>query len=276
MREKYTRFISRHRWVPPVLTLAALVFLRLLTFEIDDMLLWLFGGPYTIIWVLGGLFFLLSLLMGSAATLRLMNAAVVRMNEQCDPYALLEETNKQLLYVKSRTDRSMLAINRAAALVEMGQQTRAMEEMEAINTDDPVLTVQWRYVYYHNLTLTALSCGQMEKAQVYYQKCLQQFDSAKGKMRDKLQEHKTTLTAIMHLYHDEYEQAYAMLAPQNPETLLTRVHRAYALGRIALVQGNIPVARVHLEFVAANGGRTYLPAAANGLLADLNQAQAEQ
>ena len=259
MREQFHRFCSRHRWAPPVMTL---LFLALIKLVLPDA-----AGP--VFWTVYGLLFLISLLGGAFSTYLLQNNAVKVMNEQCDPYPLLEEADRQLLYVKNRSDRNLLALNRCAALIEAGCFNGALTELERINVDDPAPPLQWRYVYYHNLTLTALSCGQGEKAQVYYHKAMQQFDAAKDKIKDKMRYDRTFLTAVMHLYHDEYPQALALLAPQNPDTLLARVHRAYALGRIALAQNDAAVARVHLEYVAAHGGRTYLVPAVRKLLDEM-------
>lgn len=259
MREKFHRFCSRHRWAPPAM---AAVFVIALRVAFPDA-----AGP--VFWTLCGLILLLSLLGGSSSTYLLQNGAVKEMNEQCDPYPLLEEVDRQRLYVKNRSDRNLLALNRCAALIEAGYFDGALTELENINVDDPTPPLQWRYVYYHNLTITALSCGQGERAQVYYHKAMQQFDAAKDKLQDKMRYDRTFLTAAMHLYHDEYAQAMALLAPQNPDTLLARVHRAYALGRIALAQNDAAVARVHLEYVAAHGGRTYLVPAARKLLDEI-------
>lgn len=265
MREKFHRFCSRHRWAPPVMTLLFIVTMRVI---FPDA-----AGP--LFWTLCGLMLLLSLLGGSSSTLLLQNVAVKVMNEQCDPYPLLEETDRQLLYVKSRSDRNLLSLNRCAALMEAGYFDGALTELERINIDDPTAPLQWRYVYYHNLTLTALSCGQEEKAQVYYHKAMQQFDAANDQLKEKMRDHRTSLTAAVHLSHSEYEQAASLLAPQNPDTLLARVHRAYSLGRIALAQNNPTIARVHLEYVVNNSGRTYLVPAARKLLEEMDSIHAE-
>lgn len=259
MREKFHRFCSRYRWAPPAM---AAVFVAALRVTFPDA-----AGP--VFWTLCGLILLVSLLGGSSSTHLLQSVASKEMNDRCDPFPLLEDANRQLLYVKNRSDRNLLSINRCAALIEAGYFEGALDGLENTNIDEPAAPLQWRHVYYHNLTLAALSCGQEQKAQVYYHKAMQQFDAANDKIKGKLEEHRAHLTAAMHLSRGEYEQAFALLAPQNPATLLARVHRAYSLGRIALAQGN-SAARVQLEYVASNGGRTYLVPAAQKLLAEMN------
>lgn len=256
---RFHRFCSRHRWAPPVMALVCIGFCRLVAPSVDDV----------VFWMLCGALFMLSLVCGSSSTYVLQNTAIRIMNDQCDPFPLLEETNRQLLYVKNRSNRQLLSLNRCAALIEAGDFEWAVTELEKINIDDPTPPSIGRYVYYHNLTCATLACGQMEKAEVYYHEATRLYDDLRGKTQEKMRPLYVSLIADRHLCYGEYPQAYDLLAPMQPTTQLSRMHRTYSLGRIALAQGDTATARTHLEYVMQNGGRTHLVHDAQKMLEEM-------
>lgn len=261
MGNKVDRLCSRHRWIP-VLVMAVLWTLLLLL----ELAYWSW-------WILVPLTFcmLLSLLIGSASTLRLMNPTVKIMQEQCDPYPLLEETSYQLGYVKNRSDRTLLTINRASGLMAAGYHHQALEELEALDIHDPAVPTGWRYTYYHNLTAAAISCGYKEKAQTYYQTAIQQFSGLKGKAREEMQSCRVHLSAELCIMQGGYAQAHDLLTKTAPNNLYEQVVRAYDLAKIAVEQGQPSNARIHLDFVFRYGNRLHTVVKAQELAEELNK-----
>lgn len=261
MGNKFDRLCSRHRWVPVLVM--ALLWSLLLLLELEEWAWWILI-PLTFC-------MLLSLLMGSACTMRLMNPTVKMMQEQCDPFPLLEETSYQLGYVKNRSDRTLLTINKASGLMAAGYHHQALEELEALDIHDPAVPTGWRYTYYHNLTAAAIRCGYMEKAQTYYQTAIQQFSALKGKPQEDLQSNRVHLSAELCMMQGAYAQAYDLLSKVASKNLYEQVVRAYDLAEIAVAQGQPQTARIHLDFVFRYGNRLYTVAKAQKLVEELNK-----
>lgn len=258
---KWDRLCSRHRWVPVVImTLLWAVLLWLGAMEVWS---WWILIPVTVCMAV-------SLLGGSAATLRLVNTATKVLQDACDPHPLLEETSYQLGYVKNRSDRTALTINRAAGLVAAGYCHQALEELEVWDIHDPAVTTAWRHIYYHNLTVAAIECGYTEKALVYYQNAIRQFEGLKGKARTEAYPYRVQLSALVCAMQGNYAQAYELLAPLAPPTLYAQVGRAFTLARIAAAQGQPEIARIHLDFAARYGNRLHTAAKARKMLEEMN------
>lgn len=243
------RFFSRHRWVPPVIAAALCVPLTALSILVNENVG--FYVTFSVVWLL------LSLLMGSAGSMQLVNKTVKVLNEQGDPHPLLEETTYQLGYVKNRSDRTMLSINRCAGLIEAGYFAQALEEMEALNIDAPAVAYQWRYVYYHNLTVAAIHCRQKEKAEIYYQKTTQQLELLRGKVLRDTQDLHRYLSARIYLMRGDYKNAHAMLLAHQPKHLMGQVSCSLEWARFAIGQGDVAAAKPHLEFVMRYGNRLH-------------------
>ena len=265
MKEKYHRLCNRHRWIPVVIVTALMALF--LTIDVG------FGQHFNLFpWVLAGLTILLSCFVGTSHGARLMNPTVLAMQNHCDPYPLLAETEDQLSYVKNRGSRQLLTINRAAALIELGQFEEALALLEALNIDAPVCLGLWRHVYYHNAALAALGCGQREKADIYRRQAQQQVAAVTHKPHKAIVESATlAIDIVMHLADGDYDAARRLLEQhQEPHHTLDRVHRAYQRGRVELAQGNLSAARLHFEFAVQYGGKLYLAEKAREKLEEMN------
>ena len=265
MNDRLNRFFSRHRWVPPVIAAAICVPLMALSILTDESV----GGYvfFCVVWLL------LSFLVGSAGSMQLVSKAAKALNEQGDPHPLLEETTYQLGYVKNRSDRTMLSINRCAGLIEAGYVAQALEEMEALNIDAPTVAHQWRYVYYHNLTVAAIHCGQSEKAEIYYQKTTQQLELLRGKMLRDTQDLHRYLSARIYLMRRDYRNAHAMLLAHQPKHLMGQVSCSLEWARFAIGQGDVAAAKPHLEFVMRYGNRLHAVAQAQQLWNEIHKTE---
>ncbi len=261
MGNKLERLISRRRWIPVVFM--ALLWFLLLLLGAQEYWSWSILIPMTVC-------MLLSMLFGSAATMRLMDPAVKILQDQCDPYPLLEETSYQLGYVKNRSDRTLLTLNRASGLIAAGYHHQALEEMEALDIHNPAVPAGWRYTYYHNLVAASIRCGYKEKAEVYYQTAIQQMFDVKGKEQKQLSSCRMHLSADFCILQGNYTQACDLLFKMVPNNLYEQVSLAYSLAQIAVAQGQPDVARVHLDFVLTYGNRLYTVTKAQSLLEELN------
>ena len=261
-KKKWYRLCNRHRWIPVILGLINAVVYILLFTALDAA-----GIGY----LFAVTFFLLSFFSGATKGGQRMSACGKVLTDQCDPYPLLAEADDQLSYVKNAGNRTNLVIDRSAALCNLGERATALTELEALNIDDPVTIPAVRHAYSHNLTVCAVGCGKLEKAQVYYQKMNQQLDSLKGKAYNNANQAATLCTASLLIAEGRYDDAYQILGPFSPVNRLQQVGRAYWLGQIALAQNQPANAKIYLEFVAQQGNRLYIATQARNQLATLSE-----
>lgn len=265
MKRKFHRLCNRHRWIPTVIVTALMALFLTIDVTVGEHI-------NVVTWILAGLTILLSCFVGAGHGARLMNPTIITMQNQCDPYPLLAETEDQLSYVKNRGNRQLLTVNRAAALIELGRAEEALTALEALNIDDPAVMPLWRYVYYHNTALAALGCGQREKADIYAHKAQQQVSTiTQAKWQPLLQTTARALAVAKCIADGDYDGARHLL--ENRMELchtLERVHHADQWGLVELAQGNLTAARMHFEFVAQYGNQLAVAERARRTLAEIN------
>ena len=266
MKQKWYRLCNRHRWIPVVGVIALMVLLW-----IPYFLLGFEDGEMISFYVCAGLAVLCSFFLGSAFAGHLLNPATHYMHNACDPYPLLQECDDQLSYVKNKRDRQMLSVNRAAALIALGQNADALATLEALNIDEPYCLPLWRYAYYSNMAGAALACCEREKAMIYRQKADQTAATVTNKKQRALVQLTTNvwLTELC-LLDGDYPGAAYLSRQAPPENAYQQVNRAYQIGRLELAQGNLTGARFQLEFVVQHGNRLAVVAKAQELLNELN------
>ena len=265
MKEKWYRLTNRHRWIPVVVTVVLMVLLWIPLYLLGDTSVVFF-------YICAGISVLCSFAVGSSNGIRLLNPTILHMHNSCDPYPLLQESDTQLSYVKSKRDRQPIIVNRAAALIALGHNEEALASLEALNIDEPYCLPLWRYCYYNNIASVALACGQREKAMVYRQKA-DQTAATITKPKEKALVQMTTydwLTELC-LLDGDYQGAATYLSYQAPpENTYQQVNRAYLIGCVEKGFGNLANARFQLEFVVQYGNRLAVVARAADLLAEID------
>ncbi|MBR3778159.1 MAG: hypothetical protein IKL13_00330 [Clostridia bacterium] len=262
MKQKFYRLCNRHRWVPVALSLVYITLCFCIIAPGDATVM------KTVFYIAAAMLLLSSFVVGAGCGGKRMNPAVKMLNDRCDPHPLLAECDDQLSYVKNRGNRQLLTVNRAAALIELGREEEALAALEALNIDNPTPLPIWRYIYYHNAALAALSCGQREKAEIYRHKAHQQAATiTHKKYQDLISSSTQGLNTEMCLDAKDYDGARRILEQSSiPAGTSSQVNRAYQIGRLELAQGNHTVARFQLEFVVQNGNRLAIVDKARALL----------
>ncbi len=259
----YKRFISRHRWVCPLVNIVLIV----VYVNIFDAL----GWPTW--WTLVLLpFLLVAFLQGASVSSALLLPTIKTMNDTCDPYPFLDETTIQLTYVKGKGERAVLTINHAAALMETGRMEQAYALLTALPQSAlPNLPTVW-LPFYLNLGQCELEVtGDVTRAQVWYEQTLKQLEEIKNpKQKAELADAVRLLYVELQIARGEYAAALEALATVEDKNLRRQVDKAWAYGRIAQAQGDIPGAVRNLEYVVACGNRLGLVQKAKGRLAQLS------
>lgn len=202
---------------------------------------------------------------------KLVQPAIQMMNEQCDPYPLLEETARQMHYGYKGTMEQTNIINHACALRNCGQYQQALDLLLGINIDRNSGTLPAaKFVYYNNLSdLMTLMCYYAE-AEVWYQKQVQIFgDMPENKIKKSLRQTMESATASAWFRRGEYAKAQAALNAMQPKELSHQVGNALLYARCCIAQGYPEGARQPLQFVLDNGNRFFAVQEARDLLSKL-------
>ena len=252
---------------------------------------WLFGallvGCYSLLLVLGVplwaviLIDLFVLLVNSAhidkSYERLQKKSVQALEENCDPYPLLQETAEQMSYEPTGLMEQVIIINHALALREVGRYKDALELLNSINIDRYAgIFPNFRFVYYNNLTDVLTLLGNYPEAEVWYQKAVQIYqDMPENKLKQNLRPLVEAMAADAWFRRGEYEKTIECVNALYPSEAYNQINQAMLIARCYIALGQPEEARKPLEFVVAKGNRLHAVAQARAMLNNTIQAVTE-
>ncbi|MBQ7416288.1 MAG: hypothetical protein IJW14_04555 [Oscillospiraceae bacterium] len=202
----------------------------------------------------------------------LVTPTIKTLNEQCDPYPMLEETERQLHYGYKGTLDQTNRINYACALRQIGQYQQALDVLNDINVDRyGGLQAVSKYVYYNNLMDVLTMMGRYAEAEIWYQKAVQIYkDLPENRIKKQLADSVESAAAYAWFRRGEYEKAKETLNATQPKELCNRVGHALLYARCCVAEGNLDAAREPLEFVIQCGNRLYAAQEAQILLQQIS------
>ncbi len=260
--ETMNRWVSKHKTAG--FLLLALILCGLYTFVFISLQM-----PPLLILFLNLLLVVVAYLYSQGCYAQIVNKAIKTLNEQCDPYPLLEETATFLSHSNKEYHRQMLTINHCAALIEIGQFQKAYQLMSAINIDQcKEMVPLYKAVYYQNLFTICDELGQEEAAKIWLSKGNQLYSSIKPSAAKKKLEVNIVLNNVH--YNKEYDQALESLQALPIPHLLAGVGIAMESARIYLAKGDLPKAKEALCFVVEKGNKLHIVEEAKTLLEQIN------
>ena len=197
-----------------------------------------------------------SMFVNSCAKYLLLKAGKV-LSEQCDPFALLKETEDQLSYSLSKKYNQILLIDHCVSLRYIGEYEKVFAQLKAINIDrykktSPVI----KLIYYINLTDIHLCLNEIADAEMFQSKSLQLLQAIKNDKIKTIYLKTVNLNAAEILYFkQEYDGAADILSKVYCESLSTKVSKALLFAKIYIAQDKINEARSELQFVVENGNK---------------------
>lgn len=262
---------SIYRWVSEHSGLCrALLFLLLLgftvyaaTFEYVDFLsiylldlaVWFFLGRFI-----------------ATAPVKLLQEPVEQLQQQCDPYPMMEETQRQLSRHFDGPHRQLLEINYAAALRETGEFEKAWQLLEEINIDKfPGTTPYLKYIYYHNLCDINYVLDRRDEARIWHRKVRQihrDILPSKGKLE--LDATHDLMEAHILYYEGNYEDALRKVAWIKLPNRKMALDGALLAAKCHIALEEPEKAREKLQYVIDNGNKLYIVKEAGALLEALN------
>ena len=260
MKEYLLRALARAPRVAQILT--CIVYFILLFgagFLFDGVLYWCVGVFLLVIhWRLGNIPF--------RAVGMLWKQPMQKMEEECDPYPLLEEMTTELNYHIPKQAKINLHINYAASLMFVGDKQKALDYLSSISIEeyrDPLAKIH----YYNNLSTILDDLGDYTSASAYYQKAIQLYDTVKNPRVRAAADSVISGLKIDELHRQGKDvEAMALLDARSAKSLFGTVVNAFTYAQYALAVEDYVTARGKLRFVIENGNRLYIVKEANVLL----------
>lgn len=208
----------------------------------------------------------------ASAPVKLFKEPVEHLNQHCDPYPLIEETQRQLARKFDGPHRQMLEFNYAAALRESGQFEKAMEVLEKLNIDKfPGTAPYSKYSYYHNLCDLCYVLDRKEEGRIWFRKANQIYQDLPP-VKAKLELEATHMLQEAEILHYEGDSDAALQKAakiQLPHKKMI-LDAAMLAAKCHLSLEEPEKARTKLQYVIDNGNRLHIAQEAAELMENLN------
>lgn len=248
--EKIYRFAAKNKRLFTVLSIVFLCGVYTAFFAFLGLPIWL-------IILVDLVFMFISWAYPAAARGKLMDKAIAALDQQCDPYPLLQEVQTQLTYQNSEAQEQLLLINQGAALGMLGQYQQEYDILTTINIDKCAATLlPTKLIYYNNLSSECARLGDIPQAKIWNAKACQLYEDMKeGKPKQSLRYQYQMLQADSCFLNEEYEKALELARMAPADNLYRQVCKARFCGELQLKLGNLEAAKADLQFVVTNGNR---------------------
>lgn len=197
------------------------------------------------------------------------------LNDACDPYPYLEQTELLSTYKLTDTAQQLVLMDQAAMLLAIGNGQEAYDLLASINIDKFAGTVPfYKASYYNNLACSCLLLSKTEEAKIWFHKSQQIEQDIRSQKIKKLLAWAQCTTYTELLYRDgKYDEALAALGEAKAETLHQKVVYAMLQGKLSFAKGDCAKASDYLNFVCINGNQMYEVSEAKSLLEKLKNSE---
>ena len=220
---------------------------------------------------------LLALLIAVAvltAQARLLNRAVKKLHDNCDPYPLLSETEEQLTYKNNKGYGYVLVIDKAAALREMGRLDEALVTLNAIENEmtcEADVVPMNAIVYFHNLAELYTEKKDFPSASSCYAIMMDKYSRVTSKsVKNNLAAVINSAMALECIRCKDYRHALAIIASEPHRNLKSSVCASFLSAECCTKLGDTAGAKYYLDYVIANGGKLCCVEQARRLLSEFN------
>ena len=227
---------------------------------------WWLMAPY-IFWVtVGALAFIF-------ASRRRTPRALNSLTQACDPEPLLAWAEEEIAYwsKRPRGRQNVLAayrMDQAAALNALGRTAQALEIQQSL--EPQTMTALTRIFYYTNLAAFFIGLEQIPEAEeaLSQAQLLSRLDPPRPKPGAQLRDCQLHSHLELSLLRGETqgveEPLLALL--ERSEGEYSKLYRLHTLAQLCLLEGRLPEAREHLEYILAHGNKLYVRTQAQELL----------
>lgn len=244
------RWIAAHPGLSKFLIALFVTFFGMVTMHPDIVP---FGIRYLVIFLM--LFY--GYLFVNTIADKLMKQPLEILEQQCDPYPFLEEMELQQSRCKDNFQGQLTRINYAMALVQTGQNEKAVEVLESINIDRfPSISPFVKFVYYNNLCDVMTRLERFSEANIWYEKSRMIYQDLPDNKMKRSMDRTAKMNEIEHLYREgDYQLALRKLSWLPCNTPRSVMDGALLAARCNFALGEYDKAREKLEYVVANANR---------------------
>jgi len=255
------------RWCVKYKPLAMLIVSTLLAAVIAVPLFLISAGGWTI-FSFSLLFFLLGLLYVNSALNVLMFDAAKSIDEKCDPYPMIEESEFLLKCKLSDFNRQLVSMNYCVALHTIGEFDKVFAILSDINIDKSASMLPvYKFVYYNNLFSVCLKLDKHEAADIWYDKmCKIYGDMKENKQKRNLLVTMDVATAEKIFKNGDFVKTIQIINSTVPSNLYMTVTNSLLCAKAYLELGEKEKAAEKLRFVIDSGNKLYVVSEAKELL----------
>lgn len=197
------------------------------------------------------------LLIIDATPSLIMQKTMHPLNNKCDPYPLLLETEKLLTYKNSKSAEQLILMNRAVALSDIGRYQEAYDIQKSVNIDKNPAPIN-RCIYYNNLFQFCMNLEKFDEAGIWFEKLMQVYADVKGKKALAMLESSIISSKAAEAYRKgDYMASIELTNSNTPKNLRSRVSGAMDYARACIALGENEKAADALAIVIRNGNRLY-------------------
>lgn len=230
-------------------------YVSFLSIYLVDLAIWFFAGRII-----------------ASAQGKLLQEPIELVDQQCDPYPLLEELEQQMARNGSNAQGQLTELNYAMALRTVGEDQKAASILENLNIDRfPSTSPFTKYIYYNNLSDVLFALDRVTEARIWHRKGVQIYnDLPESKMKQQLSE-TCQISLAEALYHEgEYSQALQTAAWIKCRSKRHLLDTALLAAKCHIALEEPEKAREKLQYVVDNGNKLHIVEEAKALLETLS------
>lgn len=258
---KFYHWVAKHK-------LLAFVLLSVAMCAVYSLFFYWWSMPLWAILLFDGFLLLVNYAFVSSCPLKLVQKALLELNNNCDPYPLLEETEKLLSYKNAKTAEQNLLIDRCVALRDAGEYQKVYDTLSAINIDKYAGTLPAvKYVYYNNLMDVCQLLEKTEQAELLYAKATMLYGDIKNKKQRKALEPTALCAQASDCFRrQDYARTVQILSEMKPANAKMDVDNTLLCAKAYLKLGEPERAKAKLLYVIGRGNKLYCVTEARRLL----------
>ena len=200
-----------------------------------------------------------------------IGSAFKKLQEQCDPYPLLDVTEKLIEYDISPWHTRIAIMDRCCALACVGRTKEAYDNMVSINIEEPPeVHYITKVMYYNNLMDFATRLGLYDEAEQNYEKALRLYENiSERKLKDRYLYLFKAAEYMAEYRKGDYAKAIELIDSVENNYIQSKVDATMFSAKCYIALGENEKAKESLEFVVKNANKTCFGKEAEELLKTL-------